>query len=193
MLSVHPMYGYEIKKNFDRSIAYQWNANDGQIYPELKKMEKEALITSRIIQQKSKPNKKVYTLTLKGKRFLDEWLQTPTKEIFVKDEFRLKLFFFHRISPSKRIELLTQEKKVTEEVISYGKDVIKKYRQIELSSNPQALKWQIQVAVGTVREYETHLSWLEEMINVCKEELSQGVQYGDFNIELGKIFEDKEF
>lgn len=47
ILNNMPGSGYDIKKNCDTGIAYFWNENFGHIYPVLKQMERDGVITKK--------------------------------------------------------------------------------------------------------------------------------------------------
>src|SRR2546423_15556211 len=65
--------GYEIKQLVDRSTRHFWAASYGQIYPELRRLEQQGLVTSR-----SEPSgaraRTVYQLTESGRDALRHWL-----------------------------------------------------------------------------------------------------------------------
>ena len=93
LLGAHPMSGYDIKRAFDRSLATYWNAGNSQIYTTLKSLEARGLVTSELIYQEGRPNRRVYRLTEAGRAELDAWLVEPVPERFTKDEFLTRLFF----------------------------------------------------------------------------------------------------
>ena len=47
MLTLRPMSGYDIRATIGESIAYFWTESYGQIYPTLKRLTKEKLLTRR--------------------------------------------------------------------------------------------------------------------------------------------------
>ena len=47
VLDTFPGSGYDIKKYCDKSISYFWNENFGHIYPVLKQMENEGLVSKK--------------------------------------------------------------------------------------------------------------------------------------------------
>ena len=59
LLGAHPMSGYDIKRAFDRSIATYWNAGHSQIYTTLKALDQRGLVTSELIYQEGRPNRRV--------------------------------------------------------------------------------------------------------------------------------------
>src|SRR5207248_1647711 len=74
MLSIRPMSGYDIKKLIEASISNFWSESYGQIYPTLKQLVAEKLVTRTVKKQTGKPDRHVYALTPAGRRRLREWL-----------------------------------------------------------------------------------------------------------------------
>ena len=74
LLGAHPMSGYDIKRAFDRSLATYWNAGNSQIYTTLKVLATRGLVSSDLVLQEGRPNRRVYRLTPTGRAALDAWL-----------------------------------------------------------------------------------------------------------------------
>src|SRR4030095_11018715 len=74
MLSIRPMSGYDIKKAVEGSINYFWTESYGQIYPMLKSLVAERLVTKTVKKQGGKPDWHVYKLTTHGRKQLHTWL-----------------------------------------------------------------------------------------------------------------------
>ena len=100
MLSIEPMSGYDIKKEVETSISNFWTESYGQIYPVLKKLIAEKLVTRTIEREAGKPDRHVYSLTTKGREELRRWLRKDFAPKIQRDEFLLKLFFGEEI-PTK--------------------------------------------------------------------------------------------
>jgi PadR family transcriptional regulator, regulatory protein AphA len=114
-----PKTGYELQKKIERTINYFWTSTQSQVYRTLKKMEQDALIVSTIHYQDEKPNKKIYSITRKGKEELKQWLSTPIKIPSHRNPFLVQLFFSGR-SNKKRIKLnLLHYKKEMEERVAF--------------------------------------------------------------------------
>jgi PadR family transcriptional regulator, regulatory protein AphA len=93
-LSYGPMTGYDLKKTLDESTQFFWHAELSQIYPELKRLEQKGSITSATLPQDGKPDKKVYSITPRGREELLAWLSDPIDEApAIKNQVLLKLFF----------------------------------------------------------------------------------------------------
>jgi DNA-binding PadR family transcriptional regulator len=45
LLTSQPLTGYDVFKHFEQSVGYVWHAPDSQIYPELRRMEKDGLLS----------------------------------------------------------------------------------------------------------------------------------------------------
>lgn len=87
------MTGYEIKAFVDDSTEFFWPASYGRIYPELRRLEADGLITSRDEPRGQRP-RKVYALTPEGVEALETWLGSADDLLFeVRDEGMLKFFF----------------------------------------------------------------------------------------------------
>ncbi len=93
LVGSRPMTGYDIKRAFDRSLATYWNAGHSQIYTTLKALAARRLVTSELVHQEGRPNRRVYSLTPAGEERLDRWLSEPVPPRYTKDEFLTKLFF----------------------------------------------------------------------------------------------------
>src|SRR5215467_8643945 len=66
LLTQQPHYGYELKRGAD--------LNPGQLYPLLRKLADQQLITGERIEQEDRPDKRVFTLTEQGECDLQTWL-----------------------------------------------------------------------------------------------------------------------
>jgi DNA-binding PadR family transcriptional regulator len=110
LLGARPMSGYDIKQAFDRALASYWNAGSSQIYTTLKSLSATRLVESEVIEQKSRPNRKVYRLTSAGQEELDRWLREDVPERFTKDDFLTKLFFCGETSDEVALKHLLEHR-----------------------------------------------------------------------------------
>jgi DNA-binding PadR family transcriptional regulator len=69
--------GYELAHRFDRSIGYFWSATHQQIYRTLRAMEDDRWVTARVVAQRGRPDKKVYTVSDAGRAELARWIAEP--------------------------------------------------------------------------------------------------------------------
>lgn len=69
--------GYELTRRFDRSIGYFWSASHQQIYRTLRTMEDDGWVTAKVVSQRGRPDKKVYTVSATGRAELARWIAAP--------------------------------------------------------------------------------------------------------------------
>lgn len=69
--------GYELARRFDRSIGYFWTATHQQIYRTLRVMEDDGWLSATVIEQRGRPDKKVYTVSRGGRAELARWIAEP--------------------------------------------------------------------------------------------------------------------
>ncbi|HCX64832.1 MAG TPA: PadR family transcriptional regulator, partial [Eubacteriaceae bacterium] len=71
-----------------------WYAKHSQIYPELKKLTEDGLVTFEITITGEKLEKKLYSITEKGRETFEHWISEEVElEPTPKDLFRLKAYF----------------------------------------------------------------------------------------------------
>jgi PadR family transcriptional regulator, regulatory protein PadR len=78
-----PMYGYEVAAHLSGLADDALPMTQGALYPVLRSLEKQELLTSHIEASDAGPPRKYYTLTAQGRRTLDEWIKTwhDTKDL----------------------------------------------------------------------------------------------------------------
>jgi len=110
VLRITPGSGYDIKKLCDMSISHFWSENYGHIYPMLKKLESEALVTRESHQTAGRPPRSVYRITEKGTDELREWLLKPAENHPMRFELMLKVFFGQDLPAEDVIAKLRNER-----------------------------------------------------------------------------------
>ena len=103
MLSICPMSGYDIKKRVEQSISNFWSESYGQIYPILKRLVDEDLVTKTVERQSGKPDRHVYALTGEGREELHRWLGEGFVPKVERNEFLLKLFFGEEVAATTNL------------------------------------------------------------------------------------------
>jgi DNA-binding PadR family transcriptional regulator len=114
MLAARPRSGYEIKQLVDSSARYFWAASYGQIYPELKKLEKAGLITGDDSSTGAR-QRTTFKLTAEGKRAAREWIRRPPEVLETRDEGLLKLFFAYSVDPKRAAEIARERAAISRE------------------------------------------------------------------------------
>lgn len=109
-LSMRPLSGYDIKKLFDMSASYFWPADQTQIYRTLKKLVKEGMIELKEQKKGETVDRKVYSITNRGRDANLKQIQQNTIDDFIsRNSFLLQLFFSGTLSKDERICLLNAQ------------------------------------------------------------------------------------
>ena len=98
LLSLGAMSGYQLRQLIDESIGNFWTESYGQIYPTLKKLVVERMVTAKVEARSGKAERTVYSLTTAGRRRVHDWLQIPAQMRPPRHELLLKLFFSGMVS-----------------------------------------------------------------------------------------------
>jgi PadR family transcriptional regulator AphA len=100
LLTVEPMTGYDLAKRFGSSVAFVWHAPDSQIYPELRKMAKEGLLTAEEVSWGPNGKKTQYRITIEGRAAFKQWMNTPLEYARERDPVHLKAAYLEWAEPS---------------------------------------------------------------------------------------------
>ena len=107
-LTLEPMSGYDIKRFADQSVAHFWAESYGQIYPILKQLRAERLITVDT-ERHAGPRRHIrYAITARGRRALSRWLTEPAEQQVRRIEILLKLFFARNAAPEAILRLVEE-------------------------------------------------------------------------------------
>ncbi len=153
LLHYKDMHGYKIKKHIEQNFGHMWTINHGQIYPALKKMEDEGLVTVTRVDQEGRPSRKVYSISEKGMHTFRSWLESdPEKNMLLRDPFLTRFVFFGFGSKERALEIIGEQIKLYEKYLKKRQDNL--------------VRWQRQdiyvrlIAELGVRLNEMFLSWL---------------------------------
>ena len=155
--------GYEIKQLVDKSTRHFWAASYGQIYPELRRLEADRLISGRPDPSGARA-KVVYELTAQGEQALRDWLLSDAGMLYeLRDEAMLKLFFSD-VEPDSALPTLRAMRELQE----------RKHEQLQLIAKaapqmPTGPALTLQIGLGIT-------GWLIEWCKATEERLAMGNQ-----------------
>jgi len=152
LLHYKDMHGYRIKEHIERNFGYMWSINYGQIYPNLKRLEADGLVTKKEVPQENAPDRKLYSLTEKGREAFTDWLtEEPEREMLIRDPFLLRFIFFGFGDPEtaleqidKQIELYKSTRIKREQNMERWKDMdiyVTQVARLGISFNDMVLQW----------------------------------------------------
>jgi DNA-binding PadR family transcriptional regulator len=88
------MTGYDLKRKFQDPVGFFYRASDGSLYPALKKLAHDGLVTMRA-ERRGRRTRKVYAITAHGRERFLAMLREPAQPIYVFDEAQVKVYFAH--------------------------------------------------------------------------------------------------
>ncbi len=110
LLHYQDMHGYKIKRHMEQHLGNMWSINYGQIYPNLKKLEEEGLVTKEEVARSGTPSRKLYSITPDGKEAFAEWLVSdPHGTMLLRDPFLLRFVFFGFGRKERALELVDEQ------------------------------------------------------------------------------------
>jgi len=175
MLSLEPMSGYELDKEFKESLKYIWATKSSQIYNELINMEQKGWLSGERIVQDGKPNKRVYSITEKGKTELLDWLSTPDTDVenalTGKSAFLLRVLLAGNTSKEQSLKLLHSFRKVCLSLqAAHGGIREAIARDAPEYDHALTTYWNLVALHGEMMN-QTRLAWVEKAISIVADTL----------------------
>ena len=170
LLSIRAMSGYEIKQMIEQSIGNFWSESFGQIYPVLKRLEREGLIAAEEPGVGKAGGTRVsrrFRLTARGEQRLQAWLPVPARPQVPRNELLLKLFF----GADAPVAVMKEQIEATRAI--YQAD-LKRYQAITTrirktrANLPGFPYWMIVVAYGRA-EAKAVIAWANESLRALEE------------------------
>lgn len=96
-----PASGYDVKKKFDESLRNFWRAELSQIYPQLKKLEQQRLLTRREVASEKGPARVEYVCTDAGRKELRDWVANGPKVGTERITYLAQMYFLAELEDDK--------------------------------------------------------------------------------------------
>ncbi|WP_053070333.1 PadR family transcriptional regulator [Alkalihalobacillus pseudalcaliphilus] len=171
LLKYERMTGYDLQKTFNSSLQFMWNAKGSQIYRELKAMEQRGLVSSSVIEQENKFDRKVYSLTEQGSEEFLSWMQKFPQDLNapIRDEFSIRVFFGEFISNEElRFEIIKYKKQQEESIEELN--VIKVLAEQDAEKNDMEQSffyWLLTIKRG-IKSIQAEIEWAEEALDLLQ-------------------------
>ena len=166
MLANKPLTGYDIHKFVKTRMSF-WDISYGQIYPALRRLEKDGFLTKNIEINEDSPNRKVYSITNNGTKKLQNWLMKAAEHLKMKNETLLKVGFGEQIPKSKVISHIQESK--ARNVTALEKALV---FEKELKANPKKSERDFFILLTILlgkKLLETSIEWADTAIQLIKE------------------------
>jgi PadR family transcriptional regulator, regulatory protein AphA len=162
LLTIEPMSGYDLGLTIRGSVGHFWNESYGQIYPNLKKLANDGFVSCKTERQKGKPDRRIYSITEKGRKRLTNWLAVPPQPEIPRNEMLLKVFFGEQIPTQVLIGYVERMAKARRALL----ELLEQVEREEIDKNqryPGAPYWRMAAHYGQM-EMRAHLRWANETL-----------------------------
>ncbi|PSO49791.1 MAG: PadR family transcriptional regulator [Cyanobacteria bacterium SW_9_44_58] len=108
LLQKEPLHGYRLKQQLELFISGCISVNYGAIYPLLKRLEQQRLLTLSVSEGETGGKRKIYAITEKGRaRFQEKMLEHPKESwVNLRSRFMIKFVFFSHLPKQQRRKLI---------------------------------------------------------------------------------------
>jgi DNA-binding PadR family transcriptional regulator len=170
LLMDRPMHGYDLKAALSPALPRERRVNDGVLYPLLRRMEAEGLLSGRAVPGSGGRQRIVYRPTAAGRREFTRWLEGPddeedevTYDFLVGHPFLTKLLFLSRLEPDAAAE------KVAAQVVASGE----KLREFERIRDGMVARgvdhYRIEVLELGIAQQRERVRWLRRLLKASEQ------------------------
>ena len=159
-----PKSGYDLAKWFDRVASHFCPAGYGSVYPALSRFESEGLVEYKTLPSEKGPDRKVYSITEKGKLVLVRRAYEPAADPQTRDEQLVKALSYGMLPPERALTLLEEARVRHANKLAYFEDLEKrlKARLREGSISEEAYLGTLLVLRRGINAERCYAEWCEE-------------------------------
>ena len=118
--------GYDIR-TWLGGISSMWHESYGQIYPTLKRLTDEGLVTRSVAEGAKGSDKYVYSITKKGRNALTDWLNEPVYFAPPRSEMLLRVYFAKHVKKEVLIAQLLRYREAVQSSHDWCEELEQKY------------------------------------------------------------------
>jgi len=111
--------GYELKKTFESLFKHFFPAGYGSIYPALADLAAAGLVECEEIPQTGKPDRKVYSITEKGRKAFEQALQNTEPRHKLRSDFLAMMYFADLIDDARVATLLDDRVEAFQDAVQH--------------------------------------------------------------------------
>jgi len=165
-LSEQPMTGYDLKTHcFDQVASHFWTADQAQVYRTLERLEARGFVKARRERQRSRPDRKVYSVTPVGHSELVDWIASDKPPPPLRDSFLIRLRFAENLSDEQLVAMLAKRRSAMQARLeSLRKRVAKSLS----ADSERSLVLQRLTLDAAIAQARASIDWLDD----CAETLS---------------------
>lgn len=151
------MSGYEINQVFESVFSHFYKTSYGMIYPTLKKLQKEGLVTKEVVVQEGKPNKNIFKITDAGRLEFFNFLEGGFSSENTESEFMVKMYFGEYASSELIMSWIKHEIELKEKATNQLKEDFKHW------DKTMSFSQKVSYEIG-IRQYAVTIEVLKEKL-----------------------------
>jgi DNA-binding PadR family transcriptional regulator len=155
--------GYELARRFDASIGNFWKASHQQIYKVLARMDADGLVTSEVVAQDGRPDKKVYAITGAGRDELARFTTEPSSMEPLRSAFAVKLRALEHGDRDAILADVRRKRAQHAEKLAYYESSAERFYPDPDALDPADVGPWLVLRGGIIGE-QTALSWCDEIL-----------------------------
>lgn len=158
MLAGAPMTGYALREEINASLGHFWSESDGQLYPTLRDLAHEGLVSTEPAPGNGR-GRAVHRLLPAGRQELQAWLASDPQSLLAhRNELLLQLFFGRHAEPGVLRDKLERHR---QRVAALLADYRRLEETVEADRSPDRPYWLVTLRHG-IRLAEAQLAWHED-------------------------------
>jgi DNA-binding PadR family transcriptional regulator len=159
-----PKSGYDLAKWFDKVASHFCPAGYGSVYPALSRFEGEGLVERETVPSGKGPERKVYSITEKGREVLIRWASEPADAPQTRDEQLVKALSYGMLPSEKALGLLEEVQQRHANKLAYFEELERKLeaRLREGSISEEAYLGTLLVLRRGISAERCYSEWCEE-------------------------------
>lgn len=164
-LNYSPLTGYDLKKIFDNSVRHFWQADQSQIYRTLSRLSEQGFVTVEKVEQATRPDRKVYSITDTGRQEFHRWLTIPVQMESPRSAPLVQVFFSGQVSDEEVLAYFENGRDMIRAVLDVYTQVppnMEFYRQ-RINNPREEFFWFLTLENGIITMRAT-LDWMDSVI-----------------------------
>ncbi|MBW4695658.1 MAG: PadR family transcriptional regulator [Lyngbya sp. HA4199-MV5] len=163
-----PCSGYDLRKRFESSVGFFWQASFQQIYRELSKLEDQGFLSAETIHQQNRPDKRLFHMTEAGEAYLQDWIAKPCDVAPLRDDLLVKTFSGYAVPIATFLAELKQHRSQHQERLAVYQHIEQQFFS-EPKTLPTKAKFHYLTLLNGIRFETAWLGWCEESIALLEE------------------------
>ncbi len=155
--------GYDLAKQFDRTVGFFWKATFQQVYRELTKLEAKGWVAAEVVFQTHRPDKKLFRMTDLGRSELTQWLVLPCEPVTLREELLVKVFAGHLGSDQALVVELQRHHELHQDRLATYQAIEQEFFQ-RAKTLPRKYQLQYLTLRKGIRYEIDYVAWCEEAI-----------------------------